>query len=73
LKIHKTPLDWVKAGCSGCCILNHRHVAYWLSEALGPLAVEDVEQARQVDALLHPRPFPKIRILVPKAPDRQAA
>jgi hypothetical protein len=72
LKIHKTPLDWIKAGCSGCCILNHRHAACWLREALGPIAVEDIEHARQLDAVLNLRQFPRPQILVPRAPERWA-
>lgn len=66
LRIHRTPLAWLQAGCSGVCALDHRFMTHWLRAALGPIAVEDAEHGRQVLAMLNPRPFPKNRIIVPR-------
>jgi hypothetical protein len=73
LQIHRTPLGWLKAGCSGCCILDHRHVSVWLREALGPIMAEDLDHARQLYSWLNPPPFLKSRILVPRKTERRAA
>jgi len=66
LHVHRTPLSWLKAGCSGCCILDHRYVAYWLGQALGPIVAESREHASALSMLLNPR-FDERRILFPKA------
>jgi hypothetical protein len=43
LRIHRTPLAWLKGGCQGCCILHHRYVSTWLGGALGAIQTEDIE------------------------------
>ena len=73
LNVWRTPLRWLQAGCQGCVILDHRNVASWLREALGPIEVEDVEHAKQVEAMLNLPPWPRKQILVPRSPERRAA
>jgi hypothetical protein len=72
MPVWKTPLAWLRSGCAGVVILDHRLVSYWLARALGPIAVEDVEHGRQIRAMLSP-PRLKHRIMVRETPLRPAA
>ena len=62
LKVYRTPLAWLKAGCDGCCPLKpgSRH---WLRRAGGPFAVEDVDHGLELRKLLGSDA--RERILVP--------
>ncbi len=64
LKVHRRPLDWLKDGCGGVCVLDHRHVACWLGKALGPILAEDIEHGQNLAEMLNQR-FDDRRILVP--------
>ena len=67
LKIHRTPLAWLKAGCEGCVVLKQEGGGFWLNKAWGPFVCEDAEHAHEVSELLggnairHEIFFPKTR------------
>jgi hypothetical protein len=63
MPVHRTPLGWLKSGCDGCVVLDHRLVSHWLRKALGPIGFEDNQHCREIEALLNPRPFPRNRIV----------
>jgi hypothetical protein len=73
LDIYRTPLRWLQAGCDGCVILNHKHVAIWLRDGLGPIRVEDVEHALQLEKMLNLPPWPRSKILIPHSPEKRPA
>lgn len=73
LRVHRTPLRWLQAGCQGCCILDHRYVSVWLGGVPGAIQAEDMEHAWQLDAWLNPPRFDRRRILIPRGGERQAA
>jgi hypothetical protein len=52
LRIHRTPLSWLKAGCCGCVILDHRFAPYLLGQAFGPMLAENEGHARTLKAML---------------------
>lgn len=64
--VHRTPLSWLKAGCGGVVVLDERRAGAGLAGALGNLACEDEEHARQIarmtTGMLSPR-----RIVFPRA------
>jgi hypothetical protein len=64
LLIHRTPLGWIKSRCRGAVILNRLTAPTWLGTALGPIAGEDLEHARELARLLHPHVSP-CRIMAP--------
>jgi hypothetical protein len=64
LVIRRTPLGWIKAGCRGAVILNRLLAPIWLGTALGNIAGEDLEHARELARLLHPHVSPR-RIMAP--------
>ena len=64
LRIHQTPLAWVKAGCNGVVILRETSAFLWLPRALGNLAAEDLAHGQRVARLLHSF-FDPARIVVP--------
>ena len=70
LVIHRTPLDWLKAGCQGCVALKPA-ARHWLLKAGGPFIVEDVEHGRELRQLLG-LDAGRHRILVPKHEARAA-
>jgi len=62
LKVYRTPLAWLKAGCDGCVPLKPG-AAYWLRLAGGPFAAEDIEHGRELRDLLGSGSH---RILIPQ-------
>ena len=64
LRVWRTPLAWLKAGCQGVVILNQSAAVLWLGDALGTIAGEDIEHAREIGRLLHPYVNPR-RVLYP--------
>lgn len=66
LQVHRTPLAWLRAGCQGVVVLDERRGGVRLAAALGNLAGEDEEHARQIvrmtAGMLSPR-----RIVFPRA------
>jgi hypothetical protein len=51
LRVHQTPLAWLRSGCEGCCLLKPG-ARHWLERAGGPFIVEDVEHGRDLRDLL---------------------
>ena len=66
LLVHRTPLCWLRAGCSGAVVLNERRAGARLAGALGNLAGEDDEHARQI-ARITAGMFSPRRIVFPRA------
>jgi hypothetical protein len=64
LQVWRTPLGWLRAGCRGVVVLDQGAAALWLGDALGPVAGEDLEHAREIGRLLHPYVDPH-RVLFP--------
>jgi hypothetical protein len=54
LRIHRTPLGWLRAGCNGAVILKPRTAARWLAASTGAIAGDDDAHARLIARLLHP-------------------
>jgi hypothetical protein len=52
LRVYRTPLNWLKAGCEGCVPLSEKGGSDWLAKAGGPFIVEDVEHGRELRDLL---------------------
>lgn len=69
LRVFRTPLGWLQAGCQGAVILDPDAAPGWLPDALGPIAGEDIDHAREIARLL--RPYVQPRRIV--APIRRAA
>jgi hypothetical protein len=64
LLVHRTPLAWLQAGCSGVVVLNELTAPRWLGAACGRIAGADVQHARELARLLYPFIEPH-RIVVP--------
>jgi hypothetical protein len=62
LQLFKTPLSWLKAGCTGANIIDPYGARFVLRRALGPIAGEDLDHARALQKLTH---FPPRRVLAP--------
>ena len=69
LRVHRTPLDWLKAGCTGCVPLKPG-ARHWLKRAGGPFIADDVEHGIELRKFLGSGM--RERILVPD-PRRAAA
>lgn len=61
LKVHRTPLGWLKAKCEGCVPLKPG-ARHWLVWAGGPFIAEDIEHGRELREMLGHRH----RILIPQ-------
>lgn len=66
LFVHRTPLSWLRAGCRGVVVLDERRAGARLAGALGNLAGEDEEHARQI-ARITAGMFSPRRIVFPRA------
>ena len=66
LLVHRTPLSWLRAGCQGIVVLDERRAGARLAGALGNLAGEDEEHARQI-ARITAGMFSPRRIVFPRA------
>lgn len=64
LFVHRTPLSWLRAGCSGVVVLDERRAGARLAGALGNLLAEDLDHARELHRIMG-RAFPTSRIRVP--------
>jgi hypothetical protein len=73
LAIHRNPLDWLRAGCSGVVILDHVNASACLSRKLGDLLAEDEEHARDLRMMLCQPPVDPASIKFPRAIVRRAA
>ena len=72
LQVWRTPLSWVQARCRGVVVLNEKAGAARLAGAIGKLAAEDLDHARQIDRLCHPW-LDRKKLLVPIDKMRGAA
>jgi hypothetical protein len=52
LAVHRTPLDWLKAGCNGCVVVVPRLAARLFNELPGDIAPQDAEHAQELARLL---------------------
>lgn len=53
LQVHRTPLDWLKAGFDGCAVVEPRLAARVLNDDVpGRIAGQDAEHARELATLL---------------------
>lgn len=66
LRVHRTPLAWLRANCEGCVPLSYRNAPAWLGKALGTIAAEDEAHARLIYQALNPR-FNLARIRYPRS------
>ena len=65
LKVHRTPLSWLRDGCRGVVITDHQKAPAALSRALGPMAAEDGAHAQDLIELLCKPPVDPRSIVVP--------
>lgn len=72
LQVHRTPLEWLKAGCEGAVVIDPKQAAWTLLEAPGRIAGQDrrhsEELARIVGSL-----FDRSRFVSPATELRRAA
>lgn len=66
LRVHRRPLSWLRAGCQGVVGLDERRAGARLAGALGNLACEDEEHARQIARMTAGMLSPR-RIVFPRA------
>jgi hypothetical protein len=71
LKVHPTPLEWLRDGCRGIVLLRASLAAAFLCDA-GPLLVDDAEFGAELRASLTP-PAPRILVAVAGASRRSVA
>jgi hypothetical protein len=71
LKVHPTPLEWLRDGCRGIALLQARLAAAFLCDA-GPLLVDDAEFGAELRTALT-RPAPRILVTMPGASRRGVA
>jgi hypothetical protein len=72
LRLWKTPLAWLKAGCKGAVVLDWRAAALDLLGIWTAIVAEDLGHGLDVQARLS-QPFPCPEIRVPAASARRAA
>ena len=65
LEVHRTPLDWLKAGCRGAAIVCPQLAAREMIDLPGPVAVQDGEHARVLLALMRGLSS-RTQVLVPR-------
>jgi len=73
LAVHRTPLEWLKAGGQGACILDHRYALHELGQALGPLLAQDEKHAADLRRLLCRSPVDPAQIIYPRNTISKAA
>ena len=72
LRLYRTPLAWLQAGCEGAaCILDPRAAAWRLLDPLGPIACDDARHQREVRTLLR-SVADAVQLVVPAPSDRRA-
>ena len=64
LVIHRHPLDWLRANCTGICILRPDRVHLELGN-VPSIRVEGETHAEEIERLLMP-PKPRVKIVFPK-------
>jgi hypothetical protein len=73
LKVHRTPLTWLKAGGDGVAILDHMFAPVLLGQALGPIEAEDSAHALDLRNMLCRAPVNPKNIIFKTHPFRSAA
>ena len=48
LRLFRTPLAWLQAGCQGAVVLDYQRGARWLRDLDGPIAAEDEAHAAHI-------------------------
>jgi len=66
LKVHRTPLGWLKDGCRGVVITDHQKAPAVLARALGPIAAEDMAHGSDLTQLLCTPPVDPRNIVIPQ-------
>ena len=51
LKVHRTPLDWLKARCDGCVVVVPSLGRWVLNEVPGRVAGQDIQHAQELAVL----------------------
>lgn len=64
LQLHRTPLGWLRGGCTGAALLEPETAWRWLTDLPGPVATEDLQHGRDLAVLLG-RHADRRKILVP--------
>jgi hypothetical protein len=72
LPLHRTPLEWLAAGCSGAAIITPRLAARWLLDLPGPVAARDHAHARQLHQIKQTL-VEGIKVMVAASEERLAA
>jgi len=80
LLVHRTPLNWLKANCRGCVVLNPQWGGYWLRRNNREILAEDLAHGRELWAMLRQKyttrtPLPQFdmkRVLVPVSREKVA-
>ena len=72
LVMHRTPLDWLKAGCRGAAVVTPHRAARFLLDVPGRIAAQDYEHGRDLNSLIAGL-FPAERDLIPATSQRRAA
>jgi len=72
LIVHRTPLDWLKAGCTGAAIVTGNIATRMLLDLPGKLAAQDERHGREIEALRR-SVLPKNQVLVPSQIRRVSA
>jgi hypothetical protein len=65
LDIHRCPLDWIKAGCTGAAVVDQNLAARELIDLPGPIAARDRSHAEELATLIQ-TVTKRTRILVPR-------
>ena len=65
LQVHRSPLKWLKAGCTGICILSATNARKTLGRYRGKLIAEDLKHAKALAKALAPAVGPD-RIVMPR-------
>lgn len=72
LRVHRHPLAWLQAGCTGCVPLTPG-ARHWLIRAGGPFIADDVDHGRELRDLIGAEAAMRQRILVQNARKAVAA
>lgn len=72
LVMHRTPLDWLKAGCRGAAVVTPHRAARFLLDVPGRIAAQDYQHGKEINSLLSGL-FPADRVLIPATSQGRAA
>jgi hypothetical protein len=72
LKLHRSPLAWLQAGCDGAAIVDRYLAGRQLLEAPGRIAAEDKAHGREISLLLRGAADIDNKVIYPVAMRRAA-